>query len=181
MAFSFSFTQAKPNNKGLTLIELLIVVTIMGILAATVAFSIREMVSRGRVAKAQGDANSIAKAIRQLELDTNQQPSGQSAAGCTGTTEVVLNTGNTVGLLNNNGGTFTNWKGPYIEELPKDPWNQDYIFDPDYTCDPAIKGCEKLTDGTVVKAVHSGGENRSGIDAYASGDTDDILVVLCQR
>ena len=61
-------------------------------------------------------------------------------------------------------GAFTNWKGPYIQAIPKDPWGSDYFFDPDY-----------YIDGTPLPAVGSFGPNGQGQNNY---DSDDLYRIL---
>ncbi|GAG40696.1 unnamed protein product, partial [marine sediment metagenome] len=80
------------------------------------------------------------------------------------------------GLQSTDGG-FPGWGGPYMTAVPVDPWGNRYIFDTDYTCNTAVSGCEGIPNGTVTRAIHSGGPNGSGINGY---DSDNIVLVLCR-
>lgn len=190
MAFSINSTTAK---KGFTLIELLMVVAIMGFLTAVIAFISVVLIDRAKVAKAQGDINTIVKAIRQLEVDTGFLPNKETAltGGCTtsggiggGSNEVFFEPGNS--SLANSGlyanfpvpNDITTWKGPYldgsIEDLGLDPWNHPYIYDGDYECVDVVKGCERFVGGaTNDRAVTSWGKDGT---QYTE---DDIVFVFC--
>ena len=61
-------------------------------------------------------------------------------------------------------GRFVKWRGPYMKGVPKDPWDQNYFFDPDYT----VKGSNRVVVGSF-------GPNRVGPNVY---DGDDVIVLL---
>lgn len=171
-----------PRKRGFTLIELLIVVTIMGILAAAVAIIGSEMIRRAKVARAQGDLNRIGKAIRQLEIDTNLDPGITSLSPCINNGLLFTpdasdgSDASAVGLVADGSALYNSWKGPYIEEIPKDPWNRSYYMQGRYICTQDTKGCEDLPDNTPVRAIYSSGANRS---AAGTADSDNVVLVLC--
>ncbi|MCM8831017.1 MAG: type II secretion system major pseudopilin GspG [Candidatus Omnitrophica bacterium] len=99
--------------KTFTLIELMLVVVIIGALAAMV---LPRFVGRGeqaRIAIAKADIESnIATALKLYELDTGSFP----------TTSEGLN------ALLVKPPLVTNWKGPYLEKKPIDPWGREYKY-----------------------------------------------------
>ena len=108
------------NNPGIdnrrasfTLIELMLVVIIISVLVAMVAprFAGRSEEARKSVARADIEVN-IATALKLYEMDNGVFP----------TTEEGLN------ALSVNPGSAKNWKGPYLEKKPKDPWSNLYQY-----------------------------------------------------
>jgi len=98
---------------GFTLVELMLVVIIIGVLVAMVMprLSGRSEEARVGVAKADIDLN-IATALKLYELDNGVFP----------TTEEGLN------ALKTAPSSAKNWKGPYLEKKPIDPWGKEYQY-----------------------------------------------------
>jgi general secretion pathway protein G len=101
------------NKKAFTLIELLLVVIIIGVLTAMVAPRLtgRGEEARRSVAKADIEIN-IPTALKMYELDNGAFP----------TTEEGLD------ALISAPSSATNWKGPYLEKEPLDPWGNTYQY-----------------------------------------------------
>jgi general secretion pathway protein G len=99
--------------KAFTLIELMIVVIIIGVLAAMVVpkLSGRSEEARRSVAKADIELN-IPTALKLYEVDNGAFP----------TTEEGLD------ALLAVPSSARNWKGPYCEKLPVDPWGKEYAY-----------------------------------------------------
>ena len=97
------------RRSGFTLIEVMLVVVIIGILAGVAVVKFGGKTDQARVSRAQQDIANIGTALRMFELDMGEYPSSLA------------------GLQQNPGGT-KNWKGPYMEKLSKDPWQNDYQY-----------------------------------------------------
>ncbi len=104
------------NKKGFTLIEILLVVAIIGTLAAMILprLSGRSEQARATVAKVDIESN-IASALKLYELDNGTFPTtGQSL-------DALLKKPSASPVPNN-------WSGPYLEKEPVDPWGRKYQY-----------------------------------------------------
>jgi len=96
-------------RRAFTLVEMLLVITIIGILAALV---IPKMVGRSeqaREAAAHADISSIKTALDAFEVDNGHYPKSLA--------ELLQQPSNA-----------KNWHGPYLENLPQDPWGNPYVY-----------------------------------------------------
>ena len=103
-------------QRAFTLVEVLVVVVILGILAAVVVPRVMDQPDRAKVVKASSDIQALMTALNMYRLDNNQYPS----------TEQGLQA-----LVQRPGGQpeARNWKaGGYIDRLPQDPWGSDYQY-----------------------------------------------------
>ena len=108
----------KKNSKqtGFTLIEIMVVVVILGILAAAVVPKIMSRPEQARIEKAKHDIAALESALNIYKLDNYQYPS----------TEQGLES-----LVSKPSGSPQprNYKsGGYIKKLNKDPWGQEYLY-----------------------------------------------------
>ena len=101
------------KRKGFTLVELLIVVTILGILVAMVVPRLAGRTEQARRARAAADVQgNIPIALDLFELDTGSYP----------TSEQGLN------ALRVQPPGAQNWKGSYLKQEPVDPWSRPYRY-----------------------------------------------------
>lgn len=103
------------NNKGFTLIEILLVVAIIGALAAMVVPRLTGRSEKAKVAAAQADIRAnIATALKMYEIDIGAFP----------TTDQGLDS-----LMKAPSGVdATAWRGVYLERKPLDPWGRPYQY-----------------------------------------------------
>ena len=108
---------------GFTLIEVLVVIAILGILAAIVVPRIMDRPDEAKRVAAQADARAITQALKLYRLDNGFYPTTDQGLGAL----VQRPTSPPVP---------GNWKqGGYLERLPKDPWGSDYQY-----LSPGVKG-----------------------------------------
>jgi general secretion pathway protein G len=101
------------NKRGFTLVELLIVMVIIGMLAALVFPRLIPKVGKGKQSAAKAQIELLGQALDQFRLDTGRYP----------TTSEGLNA-----LAANPG--IPNWDGPYLRKaLPNDPWGRPYHYE----------------------------------------------------
>ncbi len=101
------------GNKGFTLIEIMIVMIIIGLLAALVAPKFFGRLSSAKLSAAKAQIELIGTALDAFRLDTGRYP----------TTEEGLK------ALREKPSGVENWHGPYLpKEIPLDPWKRPYIY-----------------------------------------------------
>ncbi len=106
----------RAAGAGFTLIELMVVVAILGILAALVVPKIMSRPDEARVVAAKQDISTLAQALKLYRLDNKRYPTTEQ-----GLQALVIRP--TVAPIPDN------WKaGGYIERLPQDPWGKPYQY-----------------------------------------------------
>ena len=104
----------RPQH-GFTLVELLLVLVILGILAAIVLPRFTNRTKQAQVAAAQTQISTFKTALDAFEVDNGYYPKGKN-----GLQDLVVAPRDA-----------QNWRGPYLQadSVPKDPWNNDYIYE----------------------------------------------------
>ncbi|HDZ56299.1 MAG TPA: type II secretion system protein GspG [Pseudomonas xinjiangensis] len=106
----------RTSQRGFTLIEVMVVVVILGILAAVVVPRVMDRPDQARTTKAQNDVRALESALNLYRLDNFNYP----------TTEQGLNA---LVIPPTGGDEARNWRtGGYIDRLQKDPWGNDYQY-----------------------------------------------------
>jgi len=168
--------KVKNKNHGFTLVELLVVIAIIGLLSTLAMVALNQAREKAKIAKAQHEVDQIVTAIRLLENDSGEWPGHQTIGiVCQGTCSgnEICGDGCTcsiddgcAGLAQDDGVTpYGYWGGPYMGNIPEDPWGNEYFFDTDYN----------HTEYGQVAVVGSYGPNGVGNNQY---DSDDILKVI---
>jgi type IV pilus assembly protein PilA len=158
-------TSSWKNSRGFTLIELMVVIAIIGVLTAIAIPQFSAYKEKAKVAEAMSELKEIQLVIELLASDTEKWP-GPNEVGETANLEVWdLNAAN-AGLVATNG-AFPGWDGPYIASVQKDPWGNNYFFDPDFKI-----------GGVNYAVIGSFGSNGVGPNQY---DSDDVIIKLAAQ
>ena len=111
------------NDRGFTLVEILVVIVILGILAALVVPRIIERPDDARVVAAKSDIAAIMQALKLYRLDNQRYPTTEQGLAAL----VARPTAPPAP---------PNWKpNGYLERLPKDPWGTPYQY-----LNPGLRG-----------------------------------------
>lgn len=116
-------------KSGFTLVEIMLVVVIIGLIAAVVMPKITGQSNKAKIAACRASIAGLKTAVNLYEMDVGTYPS---------TLQALVTKGGEEG-----------WKGPYVEKgtIPKDPWNHDFIYS---TRDEGFDIKAKAPDGTDI-------------------------------
>jgi general secretion pathway protein G len=105
----------KPTLKdhcGFTLLELVVVMIILGLLAALVGPKLFPQVGKGKQSAAKAQIELMGQALDQFRLDTDRYPTTDEGLSALMTTPGIKN-----------------WDGPYMRKaIPRDPWDRPYQY-----------------------------------------------------
>jgi len=105
------------NKKGFTLVEILIVVVILGILAAIVIPQFTDASTQSKVSSCQTTLSSLRSQIELFKIQHNDTPPALATFAADMTTETEKDSAATAG--DDSG----NEVGPYIQQVPFNPWS----------------------------------------------------------
>ncbi len=105
---------ASRSRRGFTLVELLLVLVILGTLAAIVVPKFTGRTEQARIVAAKTQISNFGVALDAFEIDCGYYPKGKDDLD-----ELVVQPRDE-----------PNWRGPYIKgEVPVDPWGNEYIYE----------------------------------------------------
>jgi len=105
---------ARRRSRGFTLLELMVVIVIIGVLAALIAPKVLENVDRAKITAAQADISNLMNALKMYKLDNGRYPSSDQ-----GLQALVAKP--------TSGSIPGNWRS-YLDKLPDDPWHHPYQY-----------------------------------------------------
>lgn len=111
---SQSFHLKRNMQQGFTLIELMVVLVIIGVLAALIVPNVLDRADDARVMAARTDVNNLRQALKLYKLDNQRLPTAEQGLQALVTKPAT-------------GPVPTNWK-QYLDKLPADPWGRPYRY-----------------------------------------------------
>ena len=108
-------------SAGFTLIELMVVLVIIGVLAALIVPNVLDRADDARATAAKTDVNNLMQALKLYRLDNQRYPAAEQGL------QALL-------VRPTTGPIPSNWKS-YLDKLPNDPWGRPYQY-----LNPGIKG-----------------------------------------
>ena len=111
----------RARHAGFTLIELMVVIVIIGVLAALIVPNVLERADEARATAARTDVHNLMQALKLYKLDNQAYPTTEQGLQALVTKPATPP-------------TPLNWK-PYLDKLPNDPWGRAYQY-----LNPGVKG-----------------------------------------
>lgn len=102
------------RQTGFTLIEIMVVVVILGILAALIAPNVISRIDEAQITKVKQDLRAIESALKLYRLDNFRYPDSEQGLEALSTPPQDPN---------------ARWpEGGYLDRLPRDPWDRPYVY-----------------------------------------------------
>ena len=111
----------RAKARGFTLIELMVVLVIIGVLAALIVPNVLDRTDDARATAARTDINNLMQALKLYKLDNQRYPSAEQGL------EALVKRPSA-------GAVPPNWRS-YLSKLPADPWGRPYQY-----IYPGVKG-----------------------------------------
>ena len=109
-------TRQHPYARGFTLIEIMVVIVILGVLAALIVPQIISRPDEARVVAAKQDIATLMQALKLYRLDNQRYPTAEQGL------QALVAKPSVAPIP-------ANWKpGGYLDRLPKDPWGRPYQY-----------------------------------------------------
>lgn len=138
-----TFPSRRPLPRGFTLIEIMVVIVILGVLAALVVPRVLERPDEARAIAAKSDIATIMQALKLYRLDNQRYPTAEQGLQA-------------LTVKPEQPPAPPNWKpGGYLERLPKDAWGRPFVY-----VIPGVRG-----EIEVFSFGADGQPGGSGIDA----------------
>lgn len=137
------------KGQGFTLMELLVVLVIIGLLAALAGPALYQRIKPARRSVAQAQIQSFMTALDSYFVDVGNYPTSRQG----------------LAALREAPGGATGWQGPYLKrDLPKDPWDRPYL----YRAPGRSGGYEIVSYGADGR--EGGQDEDKDITSWSSGD-----------
>jgi len=105
--------KAKQAQSGITLVEMLVVLAIIGLLAGLVGPAVLNQLGGAKTKTAAVQIKDFEQSLEMFKLDVGRFPTTQEGLKSLVTKPTGVN----------------GWNGPYLKSgLPQDPWNRDYMY-----------------------------------------------------
>lgn len=110
-------SQTWLNDRGLTLIEILVVIVILGVMASLVGPAVFGHVGVAKTTTARSQIELLGAALDAYRLDTGRYPATEQGLAALREEPIAAP-------------IPRNWRGPYLRrEVPVDPWGNDYLYE----------------------------------------------------
>lgn len=105
---------ARHGEAGFTLVEILVVITIIGLIMGLVGPRVLNYLSESKTKAAKIQIESFASALDLFYLDTGRYPTSSEG----------------LAALTQRPGAIASWNGPYVKGgvIPNDPWGNPYVY-----------------------------------------------------
>lgn len=106
-----------PNQKGMTLVEIMIVLLILGGLASILATTVMGRLKKAKIGQAKLQISELGKSLDMFYADCSFYPSSDQGLSAL----VQAPSGEP---------SCSGWgPDPYIKKVPRDPWNNEYLYE----------------------------------------------------